>query len=63
MGKKGVYGKGPVAKATHNKLAEEAEAKAAKENNRERRESLENLAKQHRNIAETGNPEPPEGKK
>jgi len=52
-----VGSKGPVNRATHIKLAEEAEARAAKESNREKRESLENLAKQHRNIANTGKPD------
>lgn len=63
MGKKGVYGKGPIDRSRHLRLAEDAEARAAKEPNRQKRENLENLARQHRNIAETGSSEPPKGKK
>lgn len=47
MGKKGVYGKGPVDVSRHQELADDAARKAAAERNPDRKHSLENLRGQH----------------
>lgn len=57
MGVKGVYGKGPINRKKHLELAKDAEEKAEKEKDWNKKGSLKNLARQHRNVAETGDPE------
>lgn len=55
MGKKGVYGKGPVDISRHQELAEGAGRKARTEGDPDRRRSLENLQRDHQRIADTKN--------